>query len=58
MDGTVEKRRQLLLTSIADAIDMNAASLAGKRLMISLATVMIGGAFALLGIAQLLSVTQ
>jgi hypothetical protein len=54
MDGTTEERRRSLLESVTDAIDVNTALLAGKSAMVSLAMTMIGAAFALLGIAQLL----
>jgi hypothetical protein len=53
MDDDVEARRQLLLRSVADAIDANTELLAGKRVLVTRATALIGLAFALLGIAQL-----
>ncbi len=54
MDGTIEERRELLITSLAEAIDVNTASLAGKRALVALATSLIGTALVLLGVAQLL----
>jgi len=54
MDGTIEGRRDLLLRSLADAIEANTDSLAGKRALVTLATALIGFAFLLLGVAQLL----
>jgi hypothetical protein len=48
-----EAERQLLVRSVADAIDGNARLLAGKRLLVTRATALIGLAFALLGIGQL-----
>ena len=54
MEGTVEARRQLLLESVTEAIDANIESLADKRVLVTLATVMIGVAFVFLGMAQLL----
>lgn len=53
--ATIEEQQRLLLENIADAIDINTGSLAGKRAMVSLATTLIGIAFALLGTAQLLT---
>jgi hypothetical protein len=47
----------LLLRSIPDAIHLNTALLVGERAMVSLATALIGVAFVLLGLAQLLPVT-
>jgi hypothetical protein len=55
MDDSVEARRRLLLESITEAIDVNIESLEDKRTLVTLATVMIGIAFVLLGVAQLLS---
>lgn len=54
MDDTPEARRGLLLESVTDAIDASIESLADKRALVTLATVMIGVAFVLAGIAQLL----
>jgi hypothetical protein len=53
MDDDVEAKRQLLLRSVADAIDANTELLAGKLVLATRATTLIGLAFALLGIAQL-----
>jgi hypothetical protein len=53
MDDDVEAKRQLLLRSVADAIDANTELLAGKRVLVTRATALIGLAFVLLGIAQL-----
>jgi hypothetical protein len=49
----VEVMRQLLLRSVAYAIDANTELLAGKRALVTRATVLVGLAFSLLGIAQL-----
>ncbi len=51
--GKAEAERQLLLTSVAEAIDGNTHLLAGKRVLVTRATTLIGLAFALLGIGQL-----
>jgi hypothetical protein len=53
MNGDVEARRRLLLRSVAYAIDANIESLAGKLVLVTRATALIGLAFVLLGIAQL-----
>lgn len=53
--ASTEDQRRLLLENVADAIDINTRSLAGKRAMVSLATTLIGLVFALLGAAQLLT---
>jgi len=56
MDASTEERHRLLLEDITDTIDINAESLADKRVMVSFATAMIGFAFVLLGLAQPLPV--
>jgi hypothetical protein len=53
MDDGVEATRQLLLSSVAYAIEANIESLAGKRVLVTRATALIGLAFVLLGIALL-----
>ena len=55
MVATADEQRRLLLENITDAIDINTRSLAGKQAMVSLATALIGAAFVLLGVAQLLT---
>ena len=45
--------RRLLLRSVARAIDANTELLAGKRVLVTRATTLIGLAFALLAVAQL-----
>ncbi len=58
MDGAVETRRRLLLRSVANAIDANTKLLAGRRVLVTWALVLIGFAFVLLGIAQLAPVSR
>jgi hypothetical protein len=55
MDATDEQMDDLVLESIAQAIDDNAKSLEYKRSLVALAIMLIGLSFALVGIAQLLS---
>jgi hypothetical protein len=49
----VDVMQRLLLKSVACAIDANTELLAGKRALVTRATVLVGLAFLLLGIAQL-----
>jgi hypothetical protein len=54
MEATDEQTNGLVLTSIAQAIDYNTEALQDKRGLVTVATVLIGLSFALVGIAQLL----
>jgi hypothetical protein len=58
MGGTAEERHRLLLDSVIDAIAVNIDSLADKRGLITWATALIGLAFALLGVAQIVPVAS
>jgi hypothetical protein len=57
MDATDEQLDDLVLESVAQAIDDNAKSLEYKRSLVALAIMLIGLSFALVGIAQLLPST-
>jgi hypothetical protein len=52
------RRHRLLLDSVIDAIAVNIDSLAGKRILITWATALIGLAFSLLGVAQIVPVAS
>jgi hypothetical protein len=54
MDATEDETDELVLTSIAQAIDDNTESLEGKHSLVSLSTALVGLSMALFGIAQLL----
>jgi hypothetical protein len=55
-EDDIEAKRQLLLRSAASAIDVNTQLLASKRVLVTRATSLIGLAFSLLAIAQLVPV--
>lgn len=54
MDATEDQTDELVLTSIAQAIDDNTESLEDKHSLVNLSTALVGLSMALFGIAQLL----
>jgi hypothetical protein len=55
IDATAEQTEELVLASLAGAIERNAVSLVDKRGLVALSTMLIWLSFALAGVTQLLS---